>query len=815
MSKSRFSFVGKIGRTTRNLLSKFGLRQSWQLLFGQTAAPDWSALERLQAAVDWLINAFGATGGQGFSAYYSLLSGWGKSYAETTGYIIPTLLKFSREFDYRQAEIKKICTTSGEWLLTVQHADGSFSGYDNDVPVIFNTGQVVVGLMELYRLTNDVRYLQAAQRAGDWLVINQEADGSWIKYAYNGIKHAYNSLVDWPLVELSKLTGQADYMAAAVKNLDWVLVEQQANGWFNYFGFTDEPKSVLHTIGYTLQGLIEAGNSLGQTKYIAAAKRTADYLTDLNDRQILFSFYNTNWQSASYSRCLTGLAQMGIVWERLAELYPEESSRYRTAAQKVWNYLVEHQITTLPHAEIRGSLPGSAPIWGDYLPLAFPNWGVKFFIDLGLLLYAKQIPIYSQNYPAPVQSKHVLVVSCFFPPLQVVVSTMISNLIKYLPRFGWQPLVVAAQSSREFKLDLESLQQVPLNLPVYRTKVWENIFTRAMNRLGLVSDSMFGWWGSAVRAAKYLHRRRHISAIISRSNPITSHLVAWWLTRYVMPGTPWLAIFGDPWVNNPYRQQRHYWPLIQKWQTYLERGILHSATKIIVTTESTKSFLVDWPKWQSKTEVLPHVFDDQSKFNLPMANPSDRKILKATFAGNFYGVRSPEPLFKALKLLKENDPEVFTHLEINLWGKLSPFEYLLQTYGIENNVIYHGEAPRSRILSELATSDLLILIDAPSVSESIFLPAKLMDYLAVRRPILGITPVGESARLIQSTKTGTAVSPDDVSGIAAALRSYYQSFCQQQLIFQSDEIELSKYHATAAAQKLAEWLDQLIPDRLH
>jgi len=190
-------------------------------------------------------------------------------------------------------------------------------------------------------------------------------------------------------------------------------------------------------------------------------------------------------------------------------------------------------------------------------------------------------------------------------------------------------------------------------------------------------------------------------------------------------------------------------------------------------------------------------------------------MMKVSFAGNFYGVRSPEPLFKALKLLKDTQPEIAAHLQINLWGKLGPFMPLLQVYGVEDKVIYHGEAPRSRVLSELSSSDVLILIDAPSSGESIFLPAKLMDYLAVRRPILGITPAGESARLIQSTKTGTAVSPDDVSGIAAALRSYYQSFCQQQLIFQPDEIELSKYHATAAAQKLAGWLDQLIPDRLH
>ena len=32
-------------------------------------------------------------------------------------------------------------------------------------------------------------------------------------------------------------------------------------------------------------------------------------------------------------------------------------------------------------ADIRGGIPGSDPIWGDYLYNAFPNWAAKFFVD--------------------------------------------------------------------------------------------------------------------------------------------------------------------------------------------------------------------------------------------------------------------------------------------------------------------------------------------------------------------------------------------------------------------------------------------------
>jgi hypothetical protein len=34
-----------------------------------------------------------------------------------------------------------------------------------------------------------------------------------------------------------------------------------------------------------------------------------------------------------------------------------------------------------PHSGIRGGIPGSDPIWGDYLTMALPNWAAKYFID--------------------------------------------------------------------------------------------------------------------------------------------------------------------------------------------------------------------------------------------------------------------------------------------------------------------------------------------------------------------------------------------------------------------------------------------------
>src|SRR5262249_54611748 len=69
-----------------------------------------------------------------------------------------------------------------------------------------------------------------------------------------------------------------------------------------------------------------------------------------------------------------------------------------------------------------------------------------------------------------------------------------------------------------------------------------------------------------------------------------------------------------------------------------------------------------------------------------------------------------------------------------------------------------------------AAADVLLVIDAPS-GESLFLPSKLVDYLPMNKPILGITPTsGASADLIRSLGY-PIVAPDDEAGIAKAIES--------------------------------------------
>jgi len=126
-----------------------------------------------KAAMDWLCAAQDATADGGVSAGYNVLTKtWEASYPETTGYIIPTFFDFfhaTGHDEYRQRALKM-----ADWEISVQMDNGAFQSGTLDTspqkPAVFNTGQVLFGLVRTYKETGEEKYRKAAEKAANWLV---------------------------------------------------------------------------------------------------------------------------------------------------------------------------------------------------------------------------------------------------------------------------------------------------------------------------------------------------------------------------------------------------------------------------------------------------------------------------------------------------------------------------------------------------------------------------------------------------------------------------------------------------------------------
>lgn len=340
----------------------------------------WKALEQ---AVGWLLHNQSCMADGGFGTYY-LGSGWTSSYPETTGYIIPTLLRYAAKTNHEDA--RKSAKKALDWLLEIQKPEGGWqSGYvhQNRPAVVFNTGQVIRGMLAGHTVFKEGEYLNAANRAADWLVSIQNKDGSFNKHVYLDVARVYDSYVVAPVLQLNKVSANEAYVEMARKNLDWIIHQKQkANGWFIDCDNTihKNQKPIIHTIAYTIDGILDAGLLLSDSKYIAAAKKPADRLRDkfLKNGK-LRGRYNWHWRG-SEPFITTGGAQLAIIWYKLYRHTQEEL--YHVAYTRMNSQLIAIQQRAVHETlDTRGALFGSFPFWGRYEAFGCPNWATKYFAD--------------------------------------------------------------------------------------------------------------------------------------------------------------------------------------------------------------------------------------------------------------------------------------------------------------------------------------------------------------------------------------------------------------------------------------------------
>jgi uncharacterized protein YyaL (SSP411 family) len=339
----------------------------------------------LQAAMSWLCRAQDACPAGGVALDYSLRCGWSPGYPETTGYIIPTFIRYaavSGEEEYLERALRM-----ADWELSIQEPDGSFQGGPQGSGLgsfVFDTGQVVFGLLEAHRLSGRDKYLQGAVGAGDWLVRMQDPEGMWRRAAYHHIPHVYYTRVAWALAELGNYLDSQVYRDAACRNIDWALTQQLDNGWFRCAGFTEAGHRApfTHTIAYTIEGVLETGVCLRREDYVDAAARSALALQRIGNNGFYHGRYDRDWRSTDRYSCLTGNAQIACIFLRLHEIRGGQG--YLEAARAI-NRFVSRCQEIRGADTTRGAISGSYPIWGGYLRYTFPNWAAKFFADALML----------------------------------------------------------------------------------------------------------------------------------------------------------------------------------------------------------------------------------------------------------------------------------------------------------------------------------------------------------------------------------------------------------------------------------------------
>jgi SAM-dependent methyltransferase len=348
----------------------------------------------LQLTIGWLKRAQDATPDAGVSRGFSLVwstkfgkSGWQPSYPETTGYIIPTMIAVGDLFN--DDDLVRRARLMADWEIKVMLPNGSAQGGNlckSPRPAIFDTGQVIRGLLAIHRATGEPDYQDVAMKAARFILDNEhEKKGHWLDYGANCVDAditTYDIYAIAPIVRLGLELGATEFLELGSRVGNFTLKMQNDNGWFENCGFTKTGDPLLHTIGYTIDGLWDVGQSLENESFMRGVKLALDgVLSRMDNKGNIPGRLDKNWEATVDWACLTGIAQIGVT---CLKIYNKEGeSKYLDAAVKAKEFLkaCQNNIDDGFGGGL-GAMWGSWPIEGEYQAYQALNWSAKYFADL-------------------------------------------------------------------------------------------------------------------------------------------------------------------------------------------------------------------------------------------------------------------------------------------------------------------------------------------------------------------------------------------------------------------------------------------------
>jgi glycosyltransferase involved in cell wall biosynthesis len=377
-------------------------------------------------------------------------------------------------------------------------------------------------------------------------------------------------------------------------------------------------------------------------------------------------------------------------------------------------------------------------------------------------------------------ARRLLVVSHCYPPMPSVGGNRWAAMVNHLRALGHDTTVVTTAGfgrvPREVdvvrtddvmaKPTFRRLLRAPSLPDIAAPTIPERTPSRLLTGL-LVPDSQLGSWvPGALRATRQLVRAARIDCLITSSPPESSHLIALALGR---DRPAWLADFRDGWTFEPWRPE----PLTRlhkRLDAWLERQVVTRTDAITVVANAlAEDFRA---RFGVDAAYLPGGWDPALEVDLArVAGPQvDSGRLTLAYTGKLWGApgRDPSALFEALRRLVAHERGMRDRVELVIAGPLDRDQaQRLERFGLDGVVRHVGHLPRDEALALQRRADVLVLVTSGNRSN---VPGKIWEYMASGRPILALAESNEAAWLVNETRTGLTVRPDDVDAVEAALR---------------------------------------------
>jgi glycosyltransferase involved in cell wall biosynthesis len=435
------------------------------------------------------------------------------------------------------------------------------------------------------------------------------------------------------------------------------------------------------------------------------------------------------------------------------------------------------------------------------------------------------------------RSRRLLFHSYHFPPIGGSGSQRPLRMARYLREHGWEPVVVTGGGATEDRWapeDLTLAAEVPADLDVLRVPAaaepgepgrWRGRAERWLRLQGAWAR----WWvdGSVALAAPAAQG---------------TDLIYVWMQPYVsaeagarlaaLSGRRWVADLGDPWALD--EMMAYPSALHRRLDERRMRRLLGTAAAIVMSTpEAVARLLARFPELGDRPVVaIPNGFDGTDFAGAPPARDDGRfrlvhtgylhtelgrqyretrrlrRLLRGSVPGLDILTRSHVFLVEAIDRLLREEPALAGVLELHLAGVLTAADREVAARCPVAQL--HGFVTHARSVELMRGADMLFLPmqNLPPGTRATIVPGKTYEYLASGTPVLGAVPDGDARDILTAAGNARLARPDDVAGIAEALRAEIEHRRRGEPKAAPDRDVVGRFEYRRLAAELAGVLDE-------
>ncbi|RCU42664.1 glycosyl transferase family 1 [Chryseobacterium lacus] len=426
------------------------------------------------------------------------------------------------------------------------------------------------------------------------------------------------------------------------------------------------------------------------------------------------------------------------------------------------------------------------------------------------------------------ESKKILIITYYWPPAGGPGVQRWLKFVKYLPEFGWEPVVFIPENPSYPIVDETLQSEVSEDLKVIKTKIlepyqiaeffgkdnkkfkagqfdvgqnqsWKSKLSIWIRGNFFIPDARVFWVKPSVKFLRKYLKENHIDALVTTGPPHSLHLIGLQLKKE-FPDMKWMADFRDPWTEISYYQHLKLTKKSDLKHRKLEEKVFKNADITLATS------FTDAENFRHKGANAICITNG---FDTEIQNKSELKRnekFTLSYIGVLEQLRNPEVLWQVLNEIITENQEFRDYFELKFVGRIDDkIIKKIQNTPLHNTVNNLGYLSHSESNKEMQKSDVLMVTNFPNEKSKGIIPGKIFEYLATGKTVLSFGPKGaDVARILEETKAGHHFNFDQKEEVKSFLLQQFEFWKNNEI--QRNPSRIDQYSRRNLTHRLSEIL---------